>query len=341
MRLPYAIDVNQPAYTGATRTYDVVNAAGVNSGQPVTVPFYPAGTAPSPADGNISVAYSGLNTWYNALSVSIKQQMKYSFQALINYTWAHTQDAGQVGGSNGAFYGTDIILDPFNRKGIYSNPNINMSREQANSDIDMRERFVASLVYAPTYHLTHSFARYAANGWTLAGTATEQTGFPVTALMSSNPPSGRYTTATGAIASAAGFDGSATGAGDNLGNVPGNAYGRAPNVKRNGFVGPGLRNVDMRIARDFHIREGLRFQLLGEAFNVVNHRNGLAVATTAYAYVAPSATSNTCPSGSHVNTCIVPYAATTSTSTPFGTINTTSSTLYGPRQLQFSAKLFF
>ncbi len=49
--------------------------------------------------------------------------MKYGFSALLNYTWAHTSDAGQTtGGSNGAqqrrrrFFGTDVILDPFNRK---------------------------------------------------------------------------------------------------------------------------------------------------------------------------------------------------------------------------------
>jgi len=42
-----------------------------------------------------------------------------------------------------------------------------------------------------------------------------------------------------------------------------------------------------------------------------------------------------------VNTCIAPYTATTTTTTPFGTINSTSSILYGARQLQFAAKLFF
>jgi hypothetical protein len=94
------------------------------------------------------------------------------------------------------------------------------------------------------------------------------------------------------------------------------------------------------------IMEKYRFQVLVEAFNLINHRNGLQIASVAYAYVAPgtppaSGFNNVCPVGSHVNTCIAPYTATTSTTTPFGVINSTSSVLYGARQLQFAAKLFF
>jgi hypothetical protein len=348
MRLPYSIDLNQPAWTGATRTYDVVNAAGATTST-VTVPFYPAVAAtgkPSPNDGNFQVSYSGLNTWYNAMAVSVKQQMSHGFQALFNYTWAHTEDPGQTtnGGGpantgGGAFFGTDVILDPFNRKELYGNKAINMSREQGRSDIDMRGRFVGSLVYTTTFPVTNHFEGYAVNGWTIAGSATEQTGFPITAFMSSNPPSGVYTTGAGAAASAAGQDGGATGGSDNTNNGPTSAYGRAPFLARNGFAGPGVHNVDLRISREFPIFEKYRFQILGEAFNLVNHRNGLSVATTAYAYTAPGAA--TCPTGAHTNTCIAPYTATTTTTTPFGTINSTSSILYGARQLQVAAKFFF
>jgi hypothetical protein len=343
MRLPYAIDLNQAAYTGAIRTYDVVNSSGATLSQ-VTVPFYPVAPKPSPNDGNFQVSYSGLNTWYNALAVSLNKQMSHGFQALINYTWAHTTDAGQSAGgasgansSGGAFFGTDVLLDPFNRKEIYSNPKINMTREQGRSDLDMRNRFVASLVYSPTFTLSNHFLNATVNGWLVAGTATEQTGFPVTAFMSNNPGLGIYTTSTGAIATAAGNDGSATGGANNTFNSPGSAFGRAPQVARNGFPGPGIHNFDARVSRDFRIHEGIRFQVLGEAFNLVNHRNGLGIATTAYSFTAPTPTSVACPVGSHTNTCITPFVS----STPFGTINSTTGTLYGPRQLQVSAKLFF
>ena len=100
LRLPYAIDVNQLQYAGVTRTYDVVNAAGVTQSA-VTVPYYPTGTRPT-ADGGFSVAFSGLNTWYNALAVSLNKQMSHGFSGLINYTYAHTTDADQTsGGASG------------------------------------------------------------------------------------------------------------------------------------------------------------------------------------------------------------------------------------------------
>jgi hypothetical protein len=78
-------------------------------------------------------------------------------------------------------------------------------------------------------------------------------------------------------------------------------------------------------------------ELFAEAFNLANHQNRLSVNTTAYTWTAASATSTTCSTAVHgAGGCIVPYA-----SLPFGATTSTSSILYGPRQLQFTAKLFF
>jgi hypothetical protein len=367
MRLPYAPDRNITPWTGATRTYDVTNAAGVTLRQ-VTVPFYPSASCtagvgtctplPSPVDGNVSVVTSNLNTWYNALSFSVKQKMKWGFQGLANYTWAHTQDGGQIAGSGGTFYGTDVILDPYNRKNAYPGTSgINMSREASNSDIDMRTRFVMSLVYTSKYSLGNRWVGEAANGWTVAGTYTAQDGFPITAFTSNNPSNCTAVGVSGANTvgctntALSPRDGGATGGGDNTSNAPAIVVSRDPFDKRNGFKGPGIHNLDMRISRDFDISHGMHFEVMMDAFNFINHRNGLGVATTAYTYVNPSTPTNplttptgaqaACPVASHSNTCIIPNTSNAATTTPFGTINNTSSTLYGPRQLQFSAKLSF
>jgi len=337
MRLPYSIDRNVPTYTGTTRTYDVVDASG-NTTSTVTVPYYPTtGTKPDANLGNFSVVYSGLNTWYNAGTITLNQKVKYGFTALLNYTWAHNTDDGQTtGGGNGvnsgggAFFGTDPILDPYNVKEKYSNSAINMTREAARSDLDMRERFVGSIVYQSNFHMSSPWARYAANGWVLGGTATENTGFPFTAITSGNPAA--CSTCTGAPV--APFDGGATGGADNTNNSGSGTIARAPQVKRNAYSGPGIHNIDFRIARDFQIFGSMKLQLQGEAFNLFNHRNGLGVANTGFAFANPG--SGTC-SASHTNTCIAPYVSTPA----FGQINSTSGTLYGARQLQVTAKLFF
>jgi hypothetical protein len=317
LRLPYFIDVNQPAPT-TTRTYDVYNTANALA-QQVTVPFSPStGRRPSPNDGSILAGFSGLNSWYHSLAVSIRKPMGHGVELLVNYTWAKAMDNSQVSGVNGTFNGTNIILDPFNLKNSYPS-GINMTREYSRSDLDLRSRFVGSLIATSNFTVP-TYARSLVNGWTLSGTFTAQSGIPLTAFMSNNPSS--------AGAAFAGLDGSATGLAVNLNNAPGGAFGRAPFVPRNAYVYGGLRNVDARISRDFPIHESIKFQVLMEAFNAVNKRQVLGVSNLAYSFAAPKV-----PGG---NPAIVPYTAT-----PFGAPTQTSGTLYGPRQLQFAAKLFF
>jgi hypothetical protein len=199
-----------------------------------------------------------------------------------------------------------VPLDPMDRKAEY-----------ARSDLDMRNRFVGSIVYTPEFHFAGHVARYAANGWTVSGTATEQTGFPITAFMSNSPTGG--------------VDGGLTGGALSLNNAPTGA--RVPFVGRNAFPGPGLRNIDARVGRTFAIHGPLRMEIFAEAFNLANHENRLSVNTTAYTWTAASATSTTCSSATHgAGGCILPYA-----SQAFGATTSTSSVLYGPRQLQFTA----
>lgn len=318
LRLPYFIDVNQPA-PSTTRTYDVYNTSNVLT-QRVTVPFSPASSArPSPGDGSILTGFSGLNSWYNSLVATIRKPMGHGVELLVNYTWSKAMDNSQVSGVNGTFNGTNIILDPFNLKNSYPS-NINMTREYSRSDLDMRSRFVGSLIATSSFTISNSFARMAVNGWTLSGTFTAQSGVPLTSFMSNNP--------SAAGAAFAGLDGTATGLGVNLNNAPGGAFGRAPFLGRNGFVYGGVRNLDARISRDFPIHESIKFQILMETFNATNKRQVLGVSNLGYSFAAPLATGG--------NARIVPFTATT-----FGTPTQTTGVLYGPRQFQFAAKLFF
>ncbi|MDE1176654.1 MAG: TonB-dependent receptor [Edaphobacter sp.] len=300
MRLPYFIDANLP-HTNLTRTYTVTNTAGVAQST-VTVPFYSNTLSrPSPNDGGILVGFSGINSWYHSAAISIRKPMSHQLEALINFTWAKTIDGSQVSGQYGTFNGTNTILDPYNLK------NPGTLSEYGRSDLDMRGRFVGSLVWQPVVGVANPFLRYAVNGWSLSGSATEQTGLPVTAMMSSSAVTG-------------GIEGGVTGGA--VGNSPSPATGRAPQVSRNSFPGPGIRNIDTRLSRKFTIHEGVNLQLSAEAFNVVNKKQIISVSTTAYQYNGA--------------TTIAPY-----TSTPFGTPTSTSGTLYGPRQLQFTARLNF
>lgn len=301
MRLPYFIDANQP-HTTQTRTYSIRTSATGPVTSQVTVPFYASSLGrPSPNDGGILVGYSGVNSWYHSAAFTIRKPFSHQIELLVNYTWAKAIDGGQVPGQFGTFNGTDTILDPFNLK------NPGTLSEYSRSDLDMRGRFVGSLVWSPKLALSNHFASYAVNGWGLGVIATEQTGTPLTAGMSGN--------------ASGGFEGGVTGG--SVGNSPSPSTGRAPQFKRNAFPSNGVRNVDARVSRDFPIHENVKMQLFVEAFNVANRKQILSYNTTAFQY------SNT--------TDIVPYTGTPA----FGTPSSTSGVLFGPRQMQFTAKLFF
>jgi hypothetical protein len=124
-------------------------------------------------------------------------------------------------------------------------------------------------------------------------------------------------------------NGGLTGASVSLNNS--GTPGRVPQFKRNAFAGPGVHLLDARVSRDFTLHEGLKLQFLAEAFNLANHQNILSVSNYYSSYVKAASCS-----GTHTNDCIAPY-----TSTAFGSATSTNSTLFGPRQAQFSAKFLF
>ena len=121
--------------------------------------------------------------------------------------------------------------------------------------------------------------------------------------------------------------------------------GRPPQIGRNSQIGPGFNDVDFRLARKLVIHEGINLQLSAEAFNLLNHKIITGVQGTYSAYTSATATSATCnttttaPTGGVVQGCISPYTGTGISA--FGAVSGTNNGLYGPRQMQVSAKLNF
>ena len=105
---------------------------------------------------------------------------------------------------------------------------------------------------------------------------------------------------------------------------------RFPGKTRNSFTGPGLANVDFRIARDFRFGERARLSLLGEAFNLFNFTNFFSVNTTQFNYTAAGV--GAC--AGHTNGCVVANPA-------FLTPSSSNNNLYGARQLQVSGRFTF
>ena len=307
LHLPVFSDANiAPATT--THTYDVLSSGGAVA-QQVTVPFYTARL--NPTTGVILNGYSIVNSWYNAFVLTYRKPINHGLEFLVNYTYSKSIDDGAVAGANGTFYGTDWPLDPKSQK-----------QENSLSDLDQRNRLVASVVYAPTvfHKLSNRAERLLLDGWSFSSIVTVASGQPIFAQISGFPSGGVDYGVTG---------GEVT-------NTGGSTGGRPPQVGRNVFIGHHLRNVDFRIMREFSLFERYRLQFIGEAFNIFNHTNISSVNTTAFNYAAIGAAGCSTALAAGTNGCLVPNTAFLAP-----TSSTSTNGLYGARQLQVSAKFVF
>ncbi len=340
MRLPVFVDTNVDPTSQINTPFNYTNKAGVTQQiiEPVFTRRLSSGT------GSVLTGFSDVNSWYNALAFTVRKPLMNGVEVLANYTWAHTEDGGQSSGTNGTFNGTDAPLIPFaegHRQG--------RGAEYARSDIDLRGRFVGTLLATSKFPIENRYFRYAANGWQLSTTVTAQTGLPVTAFFSNTIVLTPNTAAKPSLLpTTINSDGGITGA-----VVTSGTGTRVPDqiASRNFFKGPGVHNTDARISRQFPIfREGMRIEIAVEAFNIANHRNVLGVSTSAYTYQAPGAAATAatatlpalpaCPAATAVGGCIVPYSVQTGNGS-FGAPSSTSGTLYSPRQLQLLGKFYF
>ena len=273
LHLPSSYDANVAPST-STKTFNVETSTG-SSLMSYTVPFYTARLDPS--TGIILNQYSAVDSWYNALVLTLRKPLGHSIEVLANYTYSKALDDGEVTGTNGTFFGTDGVSDPYN-----------LNEDYSYSDLDQRHKFVGTLVWTPNYfHGSNMFARAVANGWVLGTIVTALTGEPYSPMIGTS-------TVTG------GIDGGLSG-----GVVSTNASatgGRATFIARNAFRYPTWTDIDLRLERDFTIHERYKLAFRAEAFNLFNSTLVQGVNTEAYtvsganiipfaAFQTPSATS--------------------------------------------------
>jgi hypothetical protein len=321
--LPVFLDANLVGQTPhGLRSFNITNPNGTV--KLVTVPYYLATDRINPALTSINAGFSSAASWYHSMAVTVRHPFEHGVEMLLNYTWAKALDDDMVAGNGGTFYGGNTVLDPNNLQGEYGR-----------SDIDMRHRFVGTMLWKPEIMKANPWMKQTIDGFTFSGTATESTGFPIAASMSG--------TVSSLSGTPAGADGNIYGGA--MSSSSGAATtGRPPQIGRNSQGGPGYNNLDFRITREIPLHEKISMQFIGEAFNLLNQEIVSGVNGTFSTYTAPKAgvcaATGSVPSGSNFYGCITPYAPSTP-SAAFGVKTGTNSLLYGPRQLQLSAKFFF
>ena len=286
--LPTSVDTNLPTNPGS---FSYAINGGPLNGQTVTVPFF-KGTRPSALFNQVSMIATRISSIYNAGVLQFNRRLRKGVQFQTSYTLSDARDQGQVSSAQASGnYPSDPAYLPF---------------DNGPSNTDVRHRVVASVVWQPGYfdHAANGAERWLLSGWTVAPIFVAQSGFPFSPTISGNPPSGAGNAASGIL----GAQGSS----------------RVPFLERNSYRYPGTNSMDLRISRSFRLKEEVKLELIGEAFNLYNHFNATGLTTLMYSI------------GGTATAPVLNYNAN------FGQITgANNTTLLMPRQIQVGARITF
>jgi len=229
---------------------------------------------------NVTQVQSTGTSLYNSLQLEAIRRFRNGLTFDANYTWAHSID--DVSDALGVLINdSPVPLDA-------SKP---ISFQRANSEFDIRNRFVVSYVYEiPFAKGMHGWKRYVLDGWSQSGIFSTQTGLPTTIFAA--PISLNGVAITDLLLNGTNNGGRATNTAVN-GNanmlqpvpffngyaVPTTLPVSEPLLEQNGTSGrnqlrlAGQTDYDAAFSKSFKFTESKYLQLRWEAFNVFNHPN--------------------------------------------------------------------
>ncbi len=220
---------------------------------------------------------------YNALQVEAIGKFGQWLSFNTNYTWGHSIDDV-----------SDVLAVLVNDSATIASPDRPLSANRANSQFDIRQRFVANYVYQVPFarNLSNGIMKRILDGWSLSGIFSTQTGLPVTLFSGSTlivDPA--HPSPTDPLHIRAISDPLLLGAGTAWVNgdatqlqpsafTPGGLSGLSQPLLgvqgtsgRNHLRLAGLTDFDAAVTKAFKVTEGTNFQLRCEVFNALNHPN--------------------------------------------------------------------
>lgn len=246
---------------------------------------------PIPDFNRILVFNSDANSVYHGLAIQVNRRFSQNFQALASYTLSKViDDNPNVYAFNPGPGNSSLVQDPTDRRA-----------DRGPGSNDQRHRFTFAAVWTPNYgNSLPTAAKAVLRGWELSGILTAQSGQPYSGLIN--------------------FDLNRDGV---------FATDRTPGLGRNSFYMPASISLDPRLTRNISIGERAKLQIIGEAFNVLNHANITYVSNVQYTVSGFSSDCGIAPSP-----CLVPQNQGLSA---FGTPLFSS----GARIVQLALKLTF
>lgn len=258
-RLPFAYDLNYPNFAPGATT------ANVNARRPI--------------DTNVlSNIYSGEsigNTAYNGLQITAEKRMGKHFGLKAFYT--HSKAIEGMTLENNTLIGN---VEDFH----------NLALDRGRSDFDRENSSVTSVIWDMSYfNRSNPFLKAVINGWQLSGIITLQSGLPFSVVTGADTNLDGNSNDRANVVGNPTLDphrsrAAVTGQWFNTADFSLPASGTDGNAGRDILNGPGTKNVDLGLFRNFRFRERINLQARGEftnAFNLVNLNNPNGTYSTA------------------------------------------------------------
>ncbi|MGB6200518.1 MAG: hypothetical protein WBF35_13315, partial [Candidatus Acidiferrales bacterium] len=213
----------------------------------------------------INILENSAQSWYDAGYVNVRRRYSRGLSLLANYTYAKN------------LTNAPDFRSPMDESAIAQNDN-DLDAEKGPA-CDVRHRLALSSVYDfPTYGRTE-LTRLLSQNWHFSTVYQVQSGMPFTiSVFGDTANAGTVLGENPIRANSTGEP--IFGAGTHTANEwfnpaafvtpPAYTFG---DVGRNSVYGPPLQTMDLALERTFALREKIRFQLRGEAFNALNKTN--------------------------------------------------------------------
>ncbi|MFP5229701.1 MAG: carboxypeptidase regulatory-like domain-containing protein [Acidobacteriota bacterium] len=245
----------------------------------------------NPAYGAVTDMVSETNSSYRGLAVELTRRMSRGLTVNAAYTWAHAMDDNQ---NEATFAERNSVYDP-----------AELSLEHGTSNYDVRQRVAGGVVLREPWRLEGP-AGLLLGGYSLAGAGAWRTGLPYTMRTLGGVPTPSCSYANWLNAGGATGDGpnclqavsqpdatftdNTAGMAVPIASLGGSLNGSGgedliPAIGRNTYRYPAALNLDLRFTKDIRISDRSSFQVMGEAFNALNHRNVTNLDTIGYRVV--------------------------------------------------------
>jgi hypothetical protein len=253
---------------------------------------YPQYTAVN-TTGSAATMENIANSNYHALQIKAQKRFSNGLSFLMSYTKSKLLD-----NSSGRVFGVNTFVPPV--QNIYD-----LSAEKSISEGDVAQQLVIThSILLPVGHgkaLLGSAPKavdLALGGWSVGGTATFSSGFPLVLSSTGNTGVGGGVTRPNNNGTSAKLDGSTESRlsryfNTSVFSVPpsytfGNTARSLPDTRN-----PGRVNYDLNLSKQFMVREGISLNLRAEAYNLTNtpyfRGPGVALGTSSFGVISSSA----------------------------------------------------